>query len=452
MSHPKKSFWSVVDDDMLEQEKQPDSAHYGENSEATPYGPAETTLPEHSAPDARLTSAESGAYAIRHDFRPYVQYVRREGNELGEQMVVNMGPQHPSTHGVLRVEVVLSGEEVADLRCHIGYMHRCAEKESENSTYPQIVPYADRLDYVAPMTNAYCYSLAVERLARLSVSPEVEYFRIAINEIERVASHLLAIGTFGIDLGAFTPFLYAFEAREKILKFFEYISGGHLLYNYIWPGGVQRQPPADVKSRIEEILRDVETAMNTEINPVLTTNRIFIDRTATVGVMTPEVALAYAITGPNLRGSGAKRDLRRDEPTPFYDKLDFEVCVGCGQFGPLGSALDRMMVRVDEINESIKIVRQCLARFPDSGLDVHAGLPMSWNIPAAECYFRAETARGELGVYLVSDGTNKPARCKYRSPGFHAIQVIPEIARGQYLADLPVIIGSLDFVMCEVDR
>jgi len=452
MSHPKKSFWSIVDDDMLEQEKQLDSVHYGENSEATPYGPAETKLPEHPTPGARMTSAESGAYALRHDFRPYVQYVRREGNELGEQMIVNMGPQHPSTHGVLRVEVVLSGEEVEDLRCHIGYMHRCAEKESENSTYPQIVPYADRLDYVAPMTNAYCYSLAVERLARLSVSPEVEYFRIAINEIERIASHLLAIGTFGIDLGAFTPFLYAFEAREKILKFFEYISGGHLLYNYIWPGGVQRQPPADVKSRIEEILRDVETAMNTEINPVLTTNRVFIDRTAAVGVMTAEVALAYAITGPNLRGSGAKRDLRRDEPTPFYDTLDFEVCVGGGQFGPLGSALDRYIVRVAEITESIKIVRQCLSRFPDSGLDVHAGLPASWNVPSAECYFRAETARGELGVYLVSDGTNKPLRCKYRSPGFHAIQVIPEISRGQYLADLPVIIGSLDFVMCEVDR
>jgi NADH-quinone oxidoreductase subunit D len=448
-----KSFWSLVDDDMLEQEKQPDSVHYGEsNDESAMKPPVEEKLPQHPAADDRVVAAESGTYTIRHDFRPYVQYVRREANELGDQMVLSMGPQHPSTHGVLRVELVLSGEEVADLRCHIGYMHRCAEKESENSTYPQVVPYTDRLDYVAPMTNAYAYSLAVERLGRLSVPEDVEYFRIAINELERIASHLLAIGTFGIDIGAFTPFLYAFEAREKILKFFEYLSGGHLLYNYIWPGGVQRQPPPDVKSRIEEILRDVEIAMANEINPVLTGNRVFLDRTAAVGIITPEVGLAYAITGPNLRGSGARRDLRRDEPSPLYDKLDFEVCVGHGTFGPLGSALDRFIVRVEEITESIKIVRQCLGRFPESGLDVHAGLPASWNIPAGECYFRFETARGELGIYLIADGTNKPSRCKYRSPGFHAIQLIPEIARGHYLADLPVIIGSLDFVMCEVDR
>lgn len=450
---PRTPLFDWTDPDMLEQEKQPDSVHFGEAGDATPYGPAETTaLPEHPAPGTRAVSAEGGAYAIRQDFRPYIQFVRRESSELGEPMVLSMGPQHPSTHGVLRVEVVLSGEEVLDLRCHIGYMHRCAEKESENSTYSQIVPYADRLDYVAPMTNAYAYSLAVERLFKLRVAPEVEYFRIAINEIERIASHLLAVGTFGLDLGAFTPFLYAFEAREKILKFFERLSGGHLLYNYIWPGGVQRRPPPDFKARVEELLREVEVAMAAEINPVLTENSVFIGRTARVGILAPEIALAYAITGPNLRGSGVKRDLRRDEPTPLYDTLEFNVCVGRGAYGPLGSALDRYSVRIEEITESIKIVRQCLAKLPDAPLDVHAGLPANWNAPPGECYFRAETARGELGVYLVSDGTSKPARCKYRSPCFHAIQVIPEIGRGQFLADLPVIIGSLDFVMCEVDR
>jgi len=411
----------------------------------------------HTNPDE--FEREEGGTAVAsfrpvHDFRPKVQYVGTDGSpiDVGETMTVSMGPQHPSTHGVLRVEVRLSGEEVEDLRCHIGYMHRCAEKESENSTYIQIVPYTDRLDYVAPMTNAYAYSLAVERLFGLQVAPEIEFLRAAVNDLERIASHLLAIGTFGIDVGAFTPFLYAFEAREKILKFFEYISGGHLLYNYIWPGGVQRQPPHDFKPRVLEILKDVEHAMETEINPVLTGNRIFIDRTASAGVLRQKTALDYAITGPNLRGSGIARDLRVDEPCGIYSKLQFKVCTGRGEFGPLGSCLDRYVVRVDEIKESILIVRQCLDQIPDAPLDVHAGLPSTWNAPEGECYFRAETARGELGIYLISDGSSKPFRCKYRSPSFHAIQVLPEISRGHLLADLPAIIGSLDFVMCEVDR
>jgi len=385
-------------------------------------------------------------------YRPKVEYVRSDTPDSGDLMTINMGPQHPSTHGVLRIELKMSGEEIQDARCHIGYMHRCAEKESENSTYIQIVPYVDRLDYVAPMTNAYGYSLAVERLFGLEVSPGVEYLRMCVNELERIASHLLALGAFGIDLGAFTPFLYAFEAREKILKFFEYISGGHLLYNYIWPGGVQRPLPSDFRARVEELLSAVETSVNESINPVLTQNTIFIERTADIGILKPETALAYAITGPNLRASGVSRDLRRDEPCARYDEMDFEVCVGRGEFGPVGSCLERYLVRLREISESVKIVRQCLAKMPVEPIDVHAGLPSTWNAPEGECYVRFETARGELGFYLISDGSSKPYRCKFRSPGFHSIQVIPEISRGHFLADMPAIIGSLDFVMCEVDR
>ena len=188
------------------------------------------------------------------------------------------------------------------------------------------------------------------------------------------------------------------------------------------------------------------------INPLLTGNKIFIDRTARIGGLSPELALAYAISGPNLRGSGVKRDLRKDEPYALYASLEFEVCIGKGRFGPVGSCLDRYIVRIEEIGESLKIVRQCLDKIHSHNIDVHAGLPASWNAPVGECYFRAETARGELGVLLISDGGPKPYRCKFRSPGFHAIQLIPEISRGCLLADLPAIIGSLDFVMCEVDR
>lgn len=433
------------DPDMDVQEKMPDSRYFGQTEFAER---AEPVAPQSAAAPV----PEPAAFPVSHDYRPYVQYVRQESNEFGEPMVVNMGPQHPSTHGVLRVELLMSGEEVQNLRCHIGYMHRCAEKESENSTYLQIVPYTDRLDYAAPMTNAYAYSLAVERLMGLRVSNEVEYLRMAINELQRIASHLLAIGTFGIDLGAFTPFLYAFEMREKILKFFEYISGGHLLYNYIWPGGVQRQLPADFHAQVEGLLAGVHDAMGREINPLLTTNQLFIDRTAAVGVLRPDVALAYSITGPNLRGAGISRDLRRDEPCALYSTVDFDVPVGRGDFGPVGSCLDRYLVRVLEIGESIKIIRQCLEKIPSTPIDVHAGMPAKWNAAKCESYFRAETARGELGIYLIADGSDKPCRVKYRSPGFHAIQVIPEISRGHLLADLPVIIGSLDFVMCEVDR
>lgn len=385
-------------------------------------------------------------------YRPYVQYMVQENPELGESMTLNMGPQHPSTHGVLRVEVKARGEQVEDLRCHIGYMHRCAEKVSENSTYLQAVPFIDRLDYVAPMTNAYAYALAVERLAGLKTGNEVEYWRMAVNEMERIASHLLAIGTFGLGIGSFTPFLYAFEARERILKFFEYISGGHLLYNYIWPGGVQRVPPIDYESQAWKILEDVRHCMDDQLFPVLTGNRILIDRTAHIGVLTPEVALAYSITGPNLRGSGIHRDLRRTEPCALYDRLEFDICVGRGEFGPRGSCLDRYLVRVAEIYESAKLVEQCLDRIQGKKLDVHGGLPRNWNVAESESYFRFETARGELGIYLIADGSNKPYRAKYRSPGFHAIQVIPEISRGHWIADLPAVIGSLDFVMCEVDR
>ncbi|HYG73654.1 MAG TPA: NADH-quinone oxidoreductase subunit D [Planctomycetota bacterium] len=439
MSSDIRDDWFARDPDMLEQEKQPDSVHFGEL-------PPSEQLEEEPARNLKASATPSRGY------RQKIEFVTRGQKDLGESMLMNMGPQHPSTHGVLRIELVMSGEVIQDVRCHIGYMHRCAEKESENSTYIQAVPYTDRLDYVAPMTNAYAYSLAVERLMGLSVPAEVEFLRMAINELERIASHLLAIATFGIDLGAFTPFLYAFEARERILKFFELLSGGHLLYNYIWPGGVQRQPPSDFHARMEELLRDVETAMSTEIDPVLTGNRIFVDRTAKIGILTPETALAYAITGPNLRGSGISRDLRRDEPCARYHELDFEVCIGKGEYGPIGSCLDRYLVRVAEIRESIKLVRQCLPRIPEKQFDVHAGLPATWNAPAGECYFRFETARGELGIFLISDGSAKPYRCKYRSPGFHSIQVIPEISRGCYMADMPAIIGSLDFVMCEVDR
>ncbi len=368
----------------------------------------------------------------------------------GDDLILQMGPQHPSTHGVLRLELVLDGEIVKAITPHIGYLHRCFEKHAEALTYPQIIPYTDRMDYLAAMSMELGYVLAVEKLIGLTELPErLQYIRIIMVELQRIASHLVAVGTYGLDVGAITPFLWCFRDREKILDLFEWASGARLLYNYLWVGGVMQDLPQGFMAQTREFLDYFEPRVQ-ELNDLLSFNKIFIERTATIGVLAPDVGINYGLGGPNLRGSGVKWDLRKEEPYGIYDRFDFNVPVGTGEFGTLGAAWDRYMVRVREIIESIKILRQAIDQIPDG--DPNEAMPRRVRPPEGDVYMRTESPRGEIGFYLVSDGSEKPYRCKGRSPCFTAISAIDAIARNGLLADVVVNIGSLDIVLGEVDR
>lgn len=368
---------------------------------------------------------------------------------VGEEMMLNMGPQHPSTHGVLRLELQTDGEVIWKVIPHVGYLHRCFEKHAENVDYPGVVPYTDRMDYVAAMNNSLGYALAVEKLMKLEVNDRVKTLRVIMAELNRIASHLLAVGTYGMDLGAFTPFLFCFREREHILDLFEWTCGARLLYNYNWVGGVSHDIPDGFVAKARKFLDGFEPALK-EVNDLLTYNKIFIERTAKVGLLPVDLAFSYNVTGPNLRGSGVKWDLRKDDVYCGYENYDFEIPVGTGQYGPLGSCWDRYFVRVREMEESVKILRQALTRLPEG--NVHEKLPKKVKVPKGEVYGRSETPRGELGFYIISDGGNNPYRVKVKSPCFTALSVLPEISKGLLIADVVAIIGSIDIVMGELDR
>ena len=376
------------------------------------------------------------------------------GKELGrihgEEMTLNIGPQHPSTHGVLRLKVKTDGEIITEITPYMGYLHRCFEKHCENLTYEQAIPYTDRCDYIGSMNNNFGYALAIEQLMEIKVSDKVEHIRIIVSEMNRIASHLLAIGVFGLDVGAFTPFLYCFRDRERILDLFEMLCGARLLYNYIWIGGVSHDFPIGWVEKTYEFLDYFEPKIS-EYNELLTYNKIFIERTADVGVITPEVAISYGVTGPNLRGSGIRWDLRKDESYGIYDKFDFDIPIGTGAMGSVGDCWDRYYVRMRELEESVKIVRQALDAMPRDG-DVHASLPKKIRPKAGRNYSRSESPRGDLGFYVVSDGSDTPTRLKMRSPAFTALSCLDEIARGWMISDVIAILGSLDIVLGEIDR
>ena len=367
-----------------------------------------------------------------------------------EEMVLNMGPQHPSTHGVLRLKVTTDGEIINEIVPYIGYLHRTFEKHSENLTYPQIIPFVDRCDYLAAMNNEFGYALAVERLLDIEIPERVDYIRVIMAELNRIASHLIAFGTFGMDVGAFTPFLFAFRDRELILDLFEMTCGARLLYNYIWVGGLSHDLPPGLVEKTYEFI-DYFLPKIDEYNKILTYNKIFIERTANVGVLPVEVAYSYGCTGPVLRGSGVKWDIRVDEPYSIYDRFDFEVPVGDGTMGTVGDCWDRYFVRIREMEESASIVRQALDQMPPDG-DVSAALPKKVRTKEGEIFYRSENPRGELGFYIVSRGGDIPYRLKMRSPAFCNLSVIPEIAKGWMVADVVVILGSLDIVLGEIDR
>lgn len=367
-----------------------------------------------------------------------------------ERMRLNVGPQHPSTHGVLRLEVEIDGEIVTEVIPHIGYLHRCFEKHAENMTYPQVIPYIDRMDYISSMNNEWPYVMAIEKLMDIKVPEKVEYIRVIMAELNRIANHEIAVAAFGLDAGAFTPFLYLFRDREFILSIFEKVCGGRLLYNYFWIGGLSADIYPTFKEDVLAIIKQVRIT-NQEIMDLLIKNKIFIDRTANVGILPADIAINYACSGPVLRGSGVPFDLRRSEPYSIYDRFDFEVQTGKGEMGTVGDCWDRNIVRMREMEESCKIIEQAIAQMPTEG-DVRSAIPKKIRPPKGEIYCRAENPKGELGFYIISDGKDKPVRVKARGTSFVNLAVLPEISKGYMFADLIMILGSIDIVLGEVDR
>ena len=366
-----------------------------------------------------------------------------------EEMVLNMGPQHPSTHGVLRLELQIDGEIIIDVVPHIGYLHRCFEKHCEVMTYPQVIPYTDRMDYLASMYNEFGYAVAMERLMKIEVPERVDYIRVIMGELQRIASHLVAIGTYGADIGAFTPFLFCFRDRERILHLFEITCGARLLYNYIWIGGLSHDLHPDFIRLTKEFIKDFRPNVK-ELNELLSYNRIFIERTANVAVLPLETAINYGVSGPNLRASGFKWDLRKDDPYSVYHKFDYDIPIGKGEKGKVGDCWDRYYVRVLEMEESLRIIEQALETLPDG--DVTSAIPKRVKPPEGQIYTRVENPRGELGYFIISDGSLNPARVKVRAPSFVTMQVFPELCKGFMVADVVAILGSVDIVLGEIDR
>jgi len=389
----------------------------------------------------------------------FKRYQRRIQKLSAEELVLNMGPQHPSTHGVLRLELITDGEIVNEVIPHVGYLHRCFEKHAQSMSYQQTIPYTDRLDYLSSMNSNHAFVMGVERMLGIDkeIPKRIEYIRVLVCELNRIGSHLIALGTYGIDIGAFTPFLWCFRDREHIMGLLEWASGARMLYNYIWIGGLFYDLPVGFEERCKEFVDYFKPKMK-ELNELLTNNQVFINRTANVGVLPLDVALNYGCSGPMLRGSGLKWDLRRVDGYSVYPELDFDIPIGKGEMGSLGDCWDRFKVRIDEVGESLKMIEQCverlqkeLKRTPD--FDPRGKLPRKIIPKAQDYYMRAENPKGELGFYFIADGkTEIPKRIKARGPSFNNLSVLPAISKGVMIADLVAIIGSVDIVLGEVDR
>lgn len=400
------------------------------------------------------------------------QYIYKEDNLIdsepnkfkskelkSEEMIINLGPQHPSTHGVLRLEVLSDGEIIKDVVPHIGYLHRCFEKHAESLPYNQVIPFVDRMDYVAAMNSEHAYAMGVERMLGITeqIPKRVEYIRVLMAEINRIASHLIAVGTYGLDLGAFTPFFWIMRDREHILRLLEWASGARMLYNYIWIGGLFYDLPVGFEQRCREFIKYFKPKVG-ELEKLLINNKIFIDRTANVGVLPLNLAINSGVTGPMLRGSGLRFDLRRVDGYSVYPELEFEIPIGEGKMGQVGDCWDRTWVRVKEIYESLRIMDQCLDKLEGEHkrtreFDPQAIVPKKIRPKAQELYVRAENPKGELGFYFRADGKSDiPFRCKARACSFVNLSVLPEISRGVLIADLIAILGSIDIVLGEVDR
>lgn len=417
---------------------------------------SETTIYE--APDAAAIAAKA-----------VDDYQAEADDVLGEKMVLNMGPSHPATHGVLRLVLELDGEIIESAEPHIGYLHRGDEKIAENMHYNQFVPYTDRLDYLAPLANNVAYACAVEKLMGWELPPRGQALRVLCCELARISSHMLGVGVCAMDVGAMTVFLYTFTEREKIYNFCEQLTGARFTTSYTRVGGQLRDLPEGLDQKILKFLEECDQTID-EIAGLLNHNKIYLERMCDVGVISKEDAINYGLTGPNLRASGVDRDLRKDNPYLGYDKYDFDVPIGEN-----GDCYDRYLVRMEEMRQSIKIIRQVLADFPEGDINVvnsKSTLPEKERVlmnmeelihhfivatqgieaPAGEVYFAAENPKGELGFYIHSKGGGVPNRLKIRSPSFVNLSICSELLKGHMVSDIPAILGSLDFVMGECDR
>lgn len=368
---------------------------------------------------------------------------RRTGVPKEHELFISMGPQHPSTHGVLRVLLKVDGEVVTEANPDIGYLHRCFEKIAEKRTVPMIIPYVDRTDYLAAITSEWAFVLAVEKLMDIEVPERAEYIRVIIGELQRIASHLIAFGTFAMDLGATTPFLYSWRERENLLDIFHKLTGARMLYNYFRPAGVRNDLYDGFHDEVSHFLDELEDKLH-EYHTLLTGGQIFESRTKGVGVLSAEDAIAYGASGPIIRASGVPYDVRKAHPYSVYDRFEFDVPISHD-----GDTYARYIVRMQEFHESIKIVRQALEQIPKGDFIGRAPRRMRME---GDAYARVESPRGEVGVYLVGDGGEHPWRCHYRSPCFVHLQLLDHIGRGSLLADMVAIIASTDVVMGEVDR
>ena len=382
---------------------------------------------------------------------------------------LNFGPQHPAAHGVLRLILELDGEVVEHADPHIGLLHRGTEKLIENKTYIQALPYFDRLDYVSPMCQEHAYSLAIEKLLDIEVPIRGQYIRVLFSEITRILNHILNLTTFALDVGAMTPFLWLFEEREVLMEFYERVSGSRLHSAYFRPGGVHRDLPDGILDDIEKFTQRFPKKID-DLEKLLETNRIFRQRTVDIGKISKEDAIERGFTGPCLRASGLNWDLRKNQPYDCYEDFNFKVPTGTN-----GDCFERFLVRIEEMRQSMSIIIQCLKKIPhgefisndprivppkrslmktsmESLINHFKLFTEGFHVPENETYFAVEAPKGEFGVFLISDGTNKPYRCKIRAPGFPLLQATEFLSKGHMLSDLVAIIGSLDIVFGEIDR
>lgn len=395
--------------------------------------------------------------------------LREAGDLLGEKMTLNMGPSHPSTHGVLRIILELDGEVITKATPDIGYLHRGDEKIAENMQYNQFVPYTDRLDYLAPIANNVAYALAVEKLMGWEIPARGKAIRVLCCELARISAHLLGIGAMAMDIGAITVFMYTFTEREKIYNLIEQLSGARFTTSYTRVGGQTHDMPEGFPAQVRAFTESVKPAI-AEVDKLLTRNRIFVDRCRDVGVISKEDAIAYALSGPNLRSCGIDHDLRRKHPYLDYEKYDFEIPVGT-----VGDSFDRYLVRMEEMRQSVRILEQVLDKMPTGPINyadpkqmvpkkeavltkmeelIHHFMLVTEGVdaPEGEVYFAAENPKGELGFYIHSKGGGVPYRLKIRAPSFVNLSILPKILPGHMISDVVTILGSIDFVMGECDR
>ncbi|ADE55586.1 NADH dehydrogenase (quinone) subunit D [Coraliomargarita akajimensis] len=388
----------------------------------------------------------------------------------GDTMSINVGPSHPTTHGVLRLLMELDGDTITKCEPVIGYLHRGSEKIAENMTFNQFVPYTDRLDYLAPLANNVAYAMTIEKIANLTVPERCQAIRMLCCELARISSHLLGIGVYGMDAGAWTVFMYTFTEREKLYTLFEELTGARFTTSYTRIGGMARDIPDGWLGRVSDFCNGVLPVLD-QVDKLLTRNRIFMDRTVGIGAITKEQALSYGLTGPNLRACGVDFDIRKDKPYLGYENYDFDVPIGT-----TGDCYDRYLMRAEEVRQSVRIVRQVIEKFPDGPYQADEAKQIvapqkskvltsmeeliqnfmitteGPQIPAGEAYFEAENPKGALGFFAVSKGGGVPYRLKIRGPSFSSLCVLPEIAPGHHMTDITVLLGSLDFVMGECDR